>query len=164
MIQPRHLLCHLPLYLAHLTLAVAIAHQLISAAVSHPLLRTPVYRLEALQFSAVLLLAHALLLSHSQPHILPLPLDLALPPRCPHLRPPLRCLRPLHRLLHPPTPHTTTSRRGAMPLFVTELALAGSVPLLGLWSLQTGLSLYAEAFIPDGCQRLLDVATRIEDP
>ncbi|CAL9173139.1 unnamed protein product [Musa hybrid cultivar] len=39
--------------------------------------------------------------------------------------------------------------------FVVELALAASVALQGLWSFQTGLSLYVEAFIPEGCHRLL---------
>ncbi|KAK1271697.1 hypothetical protein QJS04_geneDACA021073 [Acorus gramineus] len=42
-------------------------------------------------------------------------------------------------------------------LFVADVALAASVCLQGLWSLQTGLSLYVEGFIPEGCHRLLDV-------
>ncbi|KAI0491420.1 hypothetical protein KFK09_025680 [Dendrobium nobile] len=42
-------------------------------------------------------------------------------------------------------------------LFLAELALAASVSLQGLWSLQTVLSLYVEAFIPEGCHRLLEV-------
>ncbi|RWW47676.1 hypothetical protein BHE74_00046308, partial [Ensete ventricosum] len=43
----------------------------------------------------------------------------------------------------------------APKLFVVELALAASVALQGLWSFQTGLSLCVEAFIPEGCHRLL---------
>ncbi|XP_078441540.1 plant viral-response family protein (DUF716) [Wolffia australiana] len=40
--------------------------------------------------------------------------------------------------------------------FALELAMAASVALQGLWSLQTGLSLYADAFIPEGCHRQLE--------
>ncbi|MQL91540.1 hypothetical protein Taro_024157 [Colocasia esculenta] len=183
--QSRHLLRHLPLYLALLALAIAVAHQLISAAVSDPLLRgrTPVHRLEALQFAAVLLLflllALALLLSHSQPHILPLPPDLAfllaalafgllyaayarsaasynppddLPARCDAVASVIAAASAVLCLALAIFPR----------LFVAELALAGSVSLLGLWLLQTGLSLYAEDFIPEGCHRLLDVAAGID--
>lgn len=32
----------------------------------------------------------------------------------------------------------------------------------GLWELQTGLSLYVEAFIPEGCHKLLDVVSGVE--
>ncbi|PKI52521.1 hypothetical protein CRG98_027093 [Punica granatum] len=47
-------------------------------------------------------------------------------------------------------------------LFVADLGLGASVCLQGLWVLQTGLSLYVEAFIPEGCHRLLDVAKGVE--
>ncbi|KAK8938940.1 hypothetical protein KSP39_PZI011389 [Platanthera zijinensis] len=42
-------------------------------------------------------------------------------------------------------------------LFVAEFALAASISLQGLWSLQTGLALYVERFTPEGCHRLLEV-------
>ncbi|XP_060214723.1 uncharacterized protein LOC132641675 [Lycium barbarum] len=47
-------------------------------------------------------------------------------------------------------------------VFLTDVALAGSICLQGLWVLQTGLSLYVDAFIPDGCHKLLDVVTGVE--
>lgn len=34
--------------------------------------------------------------------------------------------------------------------------------LQGLWALQTGLSLYVDAFIPEGCHKLLDVVSGVE--
>ena len=42
-------------------------------------------------------------------------------------------------------------------LFGADLGLGGALCLKGLWALQTGLSLNVEAFIPEGCHRLLDV-------
>ncbi|CAL9762309.1 unnamed protein product [Musa acuminata subsp. burmannicoides] len=42
-------------------------------------------------------------------------------------------------------------------LFVAELALAASIALQGLWSFQTGISLYVDAFIPEGCHQILGV-------
>ncbi|CAO2829825.1 unnamed protein product [Amaranthus hypochondriacus] len=47
-------------------------------------------------------------------------------------------------------------------LFVFDVGLAGSLCLNGLWDLQTGLSLYVDAFIPEGCHRLLDVVSGVE--
>lgn len=46
--------------------------------------------------------------------------------------------------------------------FVADVALGGSLCLQGLWELQTGLSLYVEAFIPEGCHKLLDVVKGVE--
>ncbi|KAL4578160.1 hypothetical protein LXL04_014279 [Taraxacum kok-saghyz] len=47
-------------------------------------------------------------------------------------------------------------------LFVADVGLGASICLQGLWSLQTGLSLYVDAFIPDGCHKLLDVVSGVE--
>ncbi|KAK4772476.1 hypothetical protein SAY86_014251 [Trapa natans] len=47
-------------------------------------------------------------------------------------------------------------------LFIADFGLGASICLQGLWVLQTGLSLYVEAFIPEGCHRLLDVASGVE--
>lgn len=47
-------------------------------------------------------------------------------------------------------------------LFPADVGLAGSLCLRGLWALQTGLTLYAEPFIPEGCHRLLDVVNGVE--
>lgn len=40
--------------------------------------------------------------------------------------------------------------------------MGASLCLQGLWVLQTGLSLYVEAFIPEGCHKLLDVVSGVE--
>ncbi|KAF2323003.1 hypothetical protein GH714_032716 [Hevea brasiliensis] len=47
-------------------------------------------------------------------------------------------------------------------IFIADVGLAGAICLQGLWVLQTGLSLYVEAFIPEGCHRLLDVVSGVE--
>ncbi|KAG9141907.1 hypothetical protein Leryth_009273 [Lithospermum erythrorhizon] len=47
-------------------------------------------------------------------------------------------------------------------LFVADVGLGGAFLLQGLWVLQTGLSLYVEAFIPEGCHKLLDVVNGVE--
>ncbi|KAG6787325.1 hypothetical protein POTOM_008964 [Populus tomentosa] len=47
-------------------------------------------------------------------------------------------------------------------MFVADVGLGGAVCLQGLWMLQTGLSLYVDAFIPDGCHKLLDVVSGVE--
>ncbi|KAL2939550.1 Protein pecanex [Bienertia sinuspersici] len=47
-------------------------------------------------------------------------------------------------------------------LFFLDLLLSSSLSLHGLWALQTGLSLYVDAFIPEGCHRLLDVIPGVE--
>ncbi|KAK0589275.1 hypothetical protein LWI29_011992 [Acer saccharum] len=47
-------------------------------------------------------------------------------------------------------------------LFVADVALGGSLCLQGLWELQTGLTLYVEAFIPEGCHKLLVVVKGVE--
>ncbi|KAJ7544379.1 hypothetical protein O6H91_09G076400 [Diphasiastrum complanatum] len=46
--------------------------------------------------------------------------------------------------------------------FLADLLLFGAVLLQGLWMMQSGLSLYVEAFIPDGCHRLLDLPGGID--
>ncbi|GAB2225924.1 hypothetical protein Droror1_Dr00021699 [Drosera rotundifolia] len=47
-------------------------------------------------------------------------------------------------------------------LFVVDLGLGAGVGLKGLWALQTGLTLYVEGFIPEGCHRSLNVASGVE--
>lgn len=42
-------------------------------------------------------------------------------------------------------------------LFVSELSLAASIFLKGLWFFVSGLLLYVEAFIPEGCHSLIDL-------
>ncbi|XWS32567.1 hypothetical protein CRYUN_Cryun22dG0000700 [Craigia yunnanensis] len=47
-------------------------------------------------------------------------------------------------------------------LFIAEVGWGAALCLQGLWELQTGLSLYVEAFIPEGCDKLLDVVSGVE--
>ena len=45
---------------------------------------------------------------------------------------------------------------------MADVGLGASMSLQGLWVLQTGLSLYVEVFIPEGCHKLLDVVSGVE--
>ncbi|KAL1830963.1 hypothetical protein DCAR_0100917 [Daucus carota subsp. sativus] len=47
-------------------------------------------------------------------------------------------------------------------LFVADVLLCGSLILQGFWAMQTGLTLYVDAFVPQGCHKLLDVVTGVE--
>ncbi|XP_020219214.1 uncharacterized protein LOC109802314 [Cajanus cajan] len=173
----------LPLYLALLFLTLAIAHHLLLSADADPLVKgaTPVHRLSSLQAAAnlflFLILALSLLLSDASPSLLPLPSDLsfalaaalfllhasrasaraalqtsAIESHCLTIDGRLSSLSALLSLLLAALPR----------LFPADAALAAAFCLRGLWALQTGLSLYADAFIPDGCHRLLDVASGVE--
>ncbi|CAJ1792734.1 unnamed protein product [Sphenostylis stenocarpa] len=173
----------LPLYLAILVLLVAITHHLLLSADSDPLLRgaTPVHLLVSLQSAATLflflLLALALLLADASPALLPLPADLAfalasavflihaalasaraslqtsaIEAKCLSVSASLSSVSALLCLLLAALPR----------LFPADAALAATFCLRGFWSLQTGLSLYVDAFIPDGCHRLLDVKSGVE--
>lgn len=45
---------------------------------------------------------------------------------------------------------------------MADVGIGASICLQGLWTLQTGLSLYVDAFIPEGCHKLLDVVSGVE--
>lgn len=47
-------------------------------------------------------------------------------------------------------------------LFVADVALCASLILQGFWAMQTGLTLYVDAFVPQGCHKLLDVVSGVE--
>ncbi|KAK1369808.1 Plant viral-response family protein [Heracleum sosnowskyi] len=47
-------------------------------------------------------------------------------------------------------------------LFVADVALSASLILQGFWAMQTGLTLYVDAFVPEGCHKLLDVVSGVE--
>ncbi|KMT07834.1 hypothetical protein BVRB_6g146460 [Beta vulgaris subsp. vulgaris] len=47
-------------------------------------------------------------------------------------------------------------------LFVVDVGLAASLCLQGMWEFQTGMSLYVDAFVPEGCHRLLDVVAGVD--
>ncbi|CAA6664149.1 unnamed protein product [Spirodela intermedia] len=153
-----HVLRHLPIYLVLLALVLAALNQVLiaSSAAPDPLLRgrTPVHRLAALQSTVIILLFLSLLPLSSSPTplscVLRSPDDL--PAKCDAVASTVAAASSALCLSLAVFPR----------LFVAELALAASVSLQGLWSLQTGLSLYAEAFIPEGCHRLIDVAAGIE--
>lgn len=172
---------HLPLYLLISCLLISLIHQTLISTLSDPLLQgsTPVYRFTSLQSAAVLLLflilSLSLLFSDS---ILPsFPPDLffalasalfflqysvssssaslqisALEAKCDSISARISALSSFLCLLLACLPR----------LFVADLALGGSLFLQGLWALQTGLSLHVDAFIPEGCHKLLDVASGIE--
>ncbi|CAN0876024.1 hypothetical protein LINGRAHAP2_LOCUS11061 [Linum grandiflorum] len=173
---------HLPLYLVILFLVVAFAHQTLISSDSDPLLKghTPVHRFTSLQSAAVvflfLLLSLALLVSDST-SFLPLPPDLFfalasaffflsyyvssssasvqtsdLQAKCDSVSAQISALASLLSLIIACQPR----------LFLADLGLGAAVCLQGLWVLQTGLSLYVEAFIPEGCHRLLDVVSGVE--
>ncbi|XP_050270586.1 uncharacterized protein LOC126714469 [Quercus robur] len=180
---PHNRLRHLQLYLLILCLIIAFAHQLLLSAESDPLVKghTPVHRFTSLQSAAVLflflLLSVSLLLSDSPTSLLPLPPDLFfalgsavfflqysvsstaatvqtsdLQANCDTISARISALISLLCLILACQPR----------LFVADVGLGAAFCLQGLWVLQTGLSLYVEAFIPEGCHGLLDVVSGVE--
>ncbi|CAK7348116.1 unnamed protein product [Dovyalis caffra] len=173
---------YLQLYLLILCLLIALVHQTLISSYSDPLLKgsTPVHRFTSLQSAAVLflflILSLSLLLSDST-SLLPLPSDLFfalasavfflqsssssssasvqtsdLQSKCDSISAQISGLSAVLCLILACQPR----------MFVADVGLGGAVCLQGLWMLQTGLSLYAEAFIPDGCHKLLDVVSGVE--
>ncbi|KAF5725601.1 hypothetical protein HS088_TW23G00325 [Tripterygium wilfordii] len=173
---------HLQLYLLILCLIIALAHQALISSDSDPLLKgnTPVHRFSSLQSAAViflaLLISLALLVSDST-SLLPLPSDLFfalasgvfflqycvsssaasfqtsdLQAECDSVSARISALSSLLCFILACQPK----------LFVADVGLGAALCLQGLWVLQTGLSLYVEAFIPEGCHRLLDVVSGVE--
>ncbi|KAJ4974551.1 hypothetical protein NE237_007725 [Protea cynaroides] len=173
---------YIQLYLLMLSLLVALILQLLTSTVSDPLLKgsTPVHRFTSLQSAAVLflflLLSLALFLSDAT-SLLPLPSDLLfalasavfflqfsvssasasvqtsdIQAKCDSISARISVVSALLCLLLACQPR----------LFVADVVLGASFCLQGLWVLQTGLSLYVEAFIPEGCHRLLDVVSGVE--
>lgn len=179
---PSSHLRYLQLHLLIFSLIISLAHQTLISFDSDPLLKgsTPVYRFTSYQSAAViflfLILSIALLLSETT-SILPFPPDLFfaaasavfflqfsvssssaslqtsdLQAKCDFVSARVSALSSLLCLLlacHP-------------KLFVADVALGASLCLQGLWVLQSGLTLYVEAFIPEGCHRLLDVVKGVE--
>ncbi|GAB4848602.1 hypothetical protein Ancab_003308 [Ancistrocladus abbreviatus] len=173
----------LPLYLTIAALFFAFIHQTVISTYADPLLKghTPVHRFTSLQSAGViflfLLLSLLLLLSESSSLLLPFPSDLFfglasaffylqysvstaqaqvqtsdLQAKCDSNSARISALSSLLCLILACIPR----------LFIAEVGLGASVVLRGLWALQTGLSLYVEAFIPEGCHRLLDVVSGVE--
>ncbi|PIN08961.1 hypothetical protein CDL12_18464 [Handroanthus impetiginosus] len=176
------LLRHLQLYLLILCLFIALLHQLLVSSYADPLLkgRTPVHLFTSLQFAAILfsflLLSVALLLSDAT-SLLPLPSDLffALASALFFLQYSLSSSSATVQTSDLQATCVSISARisalssalclalACQPrLFVADVALGVSFCLQGFWALQTGLSLYVDAFIPEGCHKLLDVVSGIE--
>lgn len=178
-----HRLRFLQLYLVIACLVVAVLHQTVASLDADPLLkgRTPVHRFTSLQSAAslflFLLLTLALLLSEWTPSMLPLPTDLIfglaaalfylqafvswgaasvqisdLQAKCDSVSGQISAQASILCLVLACQPR----------LFVADVGLGASMSLQGLWVLQTGLSLYVEAFIPEGCHKLLDVVSGVE--
>ncbi|GLT68745.1 hypothetical protein SLA2020_409500 [Shorea laevis] len=173
----------LPLHLLILCLFIASLHQAIISSDPDPLLKgsTPVHRFTSLQSAAVLffffLLSLSLLLSEST-SLLPIPPDLFfalasavffldhsvsaaaaasvqtsdLQVKCDSVSASVSALSSLLCLILACQPR----------LFIVDVGLAASLCLQGLWALQTGLSLYVETFIPEGCHKMLDVVSGVE--
>ncbi|KAL6587374.1 hypothetical protein OROMI_000352 [Orobanche minor] len=173
---------YLQLYLIIFCLFIALIHQLIVSSYSDPLLKghTPVHLFTSLQSAAIifsfLLLSLALLLSDAT-SIIPFPPDLFfaiasalfflqyslftsssavqtsdLQAQCVSISARISALSSVLCLALACCPR----------LFVADAALGASLCLQGLWALQTGLSLYVDAFIPEGCHKLLDVVSGVE--
>ncbi|CAA2990823.1 uncharacterized protein LOC111400787 [Olea europaea subsp. europaea] len=176
------LLKYLQLYLIVLCLFIALVHQILVSSDADPLLkgRTPVHRFTSLQAAAVLFcflfLSICLLLSEAT-SLLPLPPDLFfaiasaifflqysvssaaaaiqtsdLQAKCDSVAARISALSSALCLVLAFQPR----------LFVIDAGLGASLCLQGLWALQTGLSLYVDAFIPEGCHKLLDVVSGVE--
>lgn len=173
---------HLQLYLIILCLLIAFAHQTAISFDSDPLVkgRSPVHHFTSLQSAGVLflflILSVALLVSEITPY-LPFPPDLFfgtasalfflqysvssssaslqisdLEAKCDSVSASISALSATLCIVLACHPR----------LFVADVGLGASICLQGLWSLQTGLSLYVDAFIPDGCHKLLDVVSGVE--
>ncbi|CAN4124895.1 unnamed protein product [Withania somnifera] len=162
----------LPLYLLLLCLLISLIHQILVSLDSDPLLKghTPVHRFTSFQSSAVifafLILGVFLLISEST-SLLPATSDLFLALA--------GALFFLQYSVSESSASVQTSDLQAKCDSVSARisALSGLLCVLlafqpkvfladGLWVLQTGLSLYVDAFIPDGCHKLLDVVTGVE--
>lgn len=177
-----HRLKYLQLYVLIISLFVAFAHQSLISSDSDPLLKgsTPVHRFTSLQSAAVLflflILSVSLLISETTT-LLPFPSDLFfgvasalfflqytvsssaasvqisdLQAKCDSVSARISAMASLLCLILACQPR----------LFVADVGLGASMCLQGLWALQTGLSLYVEAFVPEGCHRLLDVVSGVE--
>ncbi|ERN06365.1 uncharacterized protein LOC18434559 [Amborella trichopoda] len=172
---------HLPLYLLIFSLSFSLLHQLLLSSAPDPLVKgsSSVYHFSSLQIAAVLFiflfLSLAILLSETTT-LFPLPNDvfcliasvafslhytvsissssltLGIEGKCDAISARISAASAVFSLILAFNPR----------FFVADLALGASICLQGLWVLQTGLSLYAEAFIPEGCHQLLDVATGVE--
>ncbi|KAK4272266.1 hypothetical protein QN277_020848 [Acacia crassicarpa] len=179
--SPHRRLRHLPLYLITVALLVAFIHQVIISSETDSLVKghTPVHRFVSLQFAAVIflfiILAFCLLLSESS--LLPFSNDFIfalgsvlfflqysvaaaaasvqvsdLEAKCDSVSARISAFAALTCLVLAFQPK----------LFAADVGLGAAIFLQGLWVFQTGLTLHVDAFIPEGCHRLLDVVDGVE--
>ncbi|XP_073135421.1 uncharacterized protein [Henckelia pumila] len=180
--QQHRFLRYLQLHLVIVFLFIALIHQLIVSSDADPLLkgRTPVHRLISLQSAAVIfcfiLLSAAVLVSEAT-SLLPLPSDLffAIASALFFLQYSLSAsdaavqTSDLQAKCDSVAAHVSALSSALClvlccepKLYAADAALGASFCLQGLWALQTGLSLYVDAFIPEGCHKLLDVVSGVE--
>ncbi|KAK9103995.1 hypothetical protein Scep_020839 [Stephania cephalantha] len=167
----------LPLYLILATLLISSARHLFLSTLSDPLLLggTPVHRLTSLHSSALLFLFFLLSLSLLLPLPFPPNFFFATASALFFLLSSASSASASLQTSHLQAACSSISSRVSAlssllsfilacnpKLFIIDLALAASLSLQGLWVLQTGLSLYVDAFIPEGCHRLLDVTSGVE--
>ncbi|KAL0395813.1 UNVERIFIED_CONTAM: hypothetical protein Scaly_0029700 [Sesamum calycinum] len=178
--HPHRFLKHLQLYLIILCLFIALLHHLIVSSYADPssraaLLSTFSRLSRPLPYSSPSFSSPSLSSSPMPPPSslfrpiffsrLPPPSSSSStrsPPPLPPCRPQISrpSASPSLRASPPsPPPYAWPSRAR---LFVADVALGASFCLQGLWALQTGLSLYVDAFIPEGCHKLLDVVSGVE--
>ncbi|CAN4121744.1 unnamed protein product [Withania somnifera] len=156
----------IPLYLLLLGLLISLIHQILVSFDSDPLLKghTPVHKFTSLQFAAVtfafLILALFLLISEST-SLIPTASDLFFSLA--------GVLFLLQYSVFESSSAVQTSVLQAKCASVSGHISAASGLLCVLLAFQpkifladTGLSLYVDAFIPDGCHKLLDVVTGVE--
>ncbi|KAK1410869.1 hypothetical protein QVD17_37410 [Tagetes erecta] len=173
---------HIQLYLIIICLLITFIHETAVSFDSDPLVkgRSPVHHFTSLQSAGVtslfLVLSTALLISETT-NLLPFPPDLffgtasalfflqytvssssaslqisGLEAKCDSVSSTISALSAILCIILACHPR----------LFVADVGLGASICLQGLWSLQTGLTLYVDAFIPDGCHKLLDVVSGVE--
>ncbi|KAI3798438.1 hypothetical protein L1987_33713 [Smallanthus sonchifolius] len=177
-----HFTKHIQLYLIIICLLIAFIHQTATSFDSDPLVKglSPVHHFMSLQSASVtvlfLILSAALLISETT-NLLPFPPDLffgtasalfflqysvssssaslqtsGLEAKCDSVSATISALSAVLCIILACHPR----------LFVADIGLGASICLQGLWSLQMGLTLYVDAFIPDGCHKLLDVVNGVE--
>ncbi|KAL8246511.1 hypothetical protein R6Q59_007727 [Mikania micrantha] len=173
---------HIQLYLIIICLLITFIHQTVVSFDSDPLVkgRSPVHHFMSLQSAGVtilfLILSTTILISETT-NLFPFQADLffgtasalfflqysvsssaaslqtsGLEAKCDSVSAPISALSAVLCIILACHPR----------LFVADVGLGASICLQGLWSLQTGLSLYVDAFIPDGCHKLLDVVNGVE--
>ncbi|XP_026385710.1 uncharacterized protein LOC113281240 [Papaver somniferum] len=173
---------YLQLYLLIVSLLISCIHQTVNSLSPDPLLKgsTPVHRFTSLQNSAVLFLFLILIVSiliSESTSLLPFPNDLffAFAAGVFFLQYSVSSSSASVQVSDLQAKCDAVSARisGFMSLvcvgicvnprlFVADVALGFGFCLQGLWALQTGLTLYVEGFIPEGCHRLLDVVSGVE--